>query len=82
MEVLKRLENKIHALVAHRNKVLDDLRRAEEIIKEREKEIQQLRSDLECAHSKAAALAKERDEVRMQVESVLDQLVGQLEAQK
>jgi chromosome segregation ATPase len=82
MEVLKRLENKIQALVAHRSQLIGELGRVGELLKERENEIQRLRLDFESAQSKAAALAKERDEVRTQIESILDQLVGQLEAQK
>jgi len=77
MEVLKRLESKIQALVAHRNQLLGDLGRAEELLKEREKEILRLQSDLEGAQSKVAALAEERNEVRAQIESILDQIEAQ-----
>jgi len=82
MEVLKRLEEKIQALVAHRKQLLGDLGRAKALLKEREKEIQQLRRDLEGAQSEAAALAEEREAVRAQVEAILDQVIQQIEAQK
>lgn len=82
MEVLKRLEEKIQALVAHRKQLLGDLERAKALLDKREKEIHQLRRDLEGAQSKAAALAEEREAVRAQVESILDQVIQQIEAQK
>jgi chromosome segregation ATPase len=82
MEVLKRVEDKIHALVAHRNQLLGDLGQAKTLLSEREKEIQQLRSDLEGARSKAAALSEEREAVKVQVESILNQIIEQIEAQK
>jgi len=79
MEVLKQLENKIQALVANRNQLLEDLGRANELLKEREREIQQLRSDLEGSQSKAAALTKEREEVKQEIESLLYRVEAQLE---
>jgi chromosome segregation ATPase len=82
MEVLKRLENKIHALVAHRNQLMEELARTKELLAGRENEIRQMRGDLESAQSKAEAMTKERDEVKTQIESVVEQLVGQLEAEK
>ena len=82
MEVLKRLEEKIQALVAHRSQLIADLGQAKGLLDERDKEIQQLRSDLEAARSKATALAEEREAVRVQVESILDQVIEQMGAQK
>jgi len=82
MEVLKRLENKIQALVANRNQLLEDLGRTEALLRERDREIQQVKSDLEGAQSKVAALAKEREEVTQEIESLVHRLEAQIEAQQ
>jgi chromosome segregation ATPase len=81
MEVLKQLESKIHALVTSRNELLEDSRRTHEQLQEYQIEIQRLRDELDRALSKSAALDAERSEVMLQVETILDQLIRQLEAQ-
>ncbi|MDR0499429.1 MAG: DUF3450 domain-containing protein [Holophagales bacterium] len=74
MELLSQLEQKIQSVVLQRNKLREELERVKTEYGGHETEIQQLRRRIEDMQSENAALLKERDEIKQQVESILKKL--------
>jgi len=74
MDGLKVLEQKVQGLVAQRNQLKAELERVNAEYEGFGTEVQQLRRKLEEAQAENAALLKERNDVRQQVESILRQL--------
>jgi FtsZ-binding cell division protein ZapB len=84
-ELIKKLEQKIQALVAQRNQLLEELKLLKDAKGGFDAEAQQLRHSLEAAQSENEALAKERDEAAQQLESIvrrLEAILAQLEQQE
>jgi len=74
MDGLKLLEQKVQGLVAQRNQLKAELERKSAEHEGHGAEVQELRRKYEDAQTENAALLKERNEVRQQVESILRQL--------
>jgi FtsZ-binding cell division protein ZapB len=78
MEILGQLEQKIHGLVAQRNRLHDELGRAKAEHGGHETEMKELRARVDALQSENDALLKERDDVRQQVESILQKTTAAL----
>ena len=74
MDTLNKLEQKIQAIVAQRNQLREELERVKAEYGGHEAEIQQLRRRMEDMQSENAAMTKERNEIKQQVESILQKL--------
>jgi chromosome segregation ATPase len=85
MDVLKRLEQKIQALVTQRNQLREELERVRSEHGGHETELQQLRLRVENLQTENVSLAKERSDAAKQLESNvkrLEVLLKQLDQQE
>lgn len=71
MELLKQLESKLQALVQQRNQLREEVERLRAAASTGEEELQNLRRRLEDLQTEKATLVKEREEVKQQVDAIL-----------
>ncbi|HLO69122.1 MAG TPA: cell division protein ZapB [Holophaga sp.] len=76
MDVLKQLETKLQALVQQRNLYRDELAALKADQGGQEEELRTLRRRVEDLQSEQAAWHKERENVRKQVEAILQMVEG------
>ena len=76
MDILKQLETKLQALVQQRNQYRDELAAIKADQGTHEEELQSLRRRLEDLQTEHAAMAKEREIVKKQVEAILQMVEG------
>ncbi|MCL1893128.1 MAG: hypothetical protein FWG02_02670 [Holophagaceae bacterium] len=74
MDLLRQVEQKIQALVEQRNQLREELDSIKETSRGIDAEIYSLRATVDDLQKQNSALEKERNEVRLQVESILEQL--------
>lgn len=71
MDLLKQLEGKLQSLVQQRNQLREEVDALKAAAATTEEELHGLRRRLEDIQSEKAALVKERDEVKKQVDQIL-----------
>ena len=76
MDLLKQLENKLQVLVQQRNQYRDEVVALKADHGSSEEELHSLRRRLEDLQSEHAAMVKERETVKNQVEAILRMVEG------
>jgi uncharacterized coiled-coil DUF342 family protein len=76
MDILKQLETKLQALVQQRNQFRDEVTALKADRGTHDEELQSLRRRLEDLQSEHAALVKDRESVKKQVEAILQMVEG------
>ncbi len=71
MDILKQLEAKLHALVQQRNALKDELENTKIAKEAAEQDLAVMRSKAEGLQEDKEMLLMERDEMRLQVESIM-----------
>ena len=76
MDLLKQLENKLQVLVQQRNQFRDEVTALKAEHGSSEEELHSLRRRLEDLQTEHAAMVKERETVKSQVEAILRMVEG------
>lgn len=71
MELLKQLEAKLQTLVQQRNQLKEEVERLQSIVSTGDSELHGLRRRLEDLQAEKAALLKEREDTKEQVDTIL-----------